>query len=265
MGDFFDQFINQYDAISASVTILAITVIIIVIVLGLEFWRNFFGMLGSPALTFQRLIGEISLPPAIFVVVVSGILMAITLLLAWTDPVTGDAVKAQFNIFFDWMSEKVATMGGAIPEQINLREWFGHVEQDLAYLYAFFVLVPIGALIIWVLGGVGFHLASLMSGNKGGGSIGGLLTASAYTYLPDVLVILFLVKFIYSGTFNTILLVIFGLYWLFLWVLLMREYGRYSYIKGFISFIIGFIFTAALTVFTTLIILWIIGLVLQYT
>ena len=134
VSDFFDEFINRYDAISASVTILVITAIVIIIVLGLEFWRNLFGMLGSPSLTFQRLIGEVSLPPAIFVVIVSGMFMAIILLLAWTDAVTGDAVKAQFNIFFDWMSEKVATMGGVFPEQINLRGWFAHIESDVAYL-----------------------------------------------------------------------------------------------------------------------------------
>ena len=263
--DFIDEIVNRYDAVSASVTILVIAVIVIVIVLGLEFWRNFFGMLGSPAITFQRLIGEVSLPPAIFVVISSGFLMAITLLLAWTDKVTGDAVKAQFNIFFDWMSERVAVMGGLVPEQIPLRDLFSNIEHDVVYMLGFFVLIPIACLIIWALGGVGFHLASLMAGNKGGGGIGGLLSSSAYTYIPVVLLTLFGVKYIYAGTYNTVLLVIFGLYYVFLWTLLMREYGRYTYPKGFISFIIGAVFTAILTAAATLVVMWIVALIMQYT
>jgi hypothetical protein len=265
VGEFVDDLINRYDAVSASVTILVIAIVVIIIVLGLEFWRNFFGMLGSPALIFQRLIGEVSLPPAIFVVICSGLLMAITLLLAWRDPVTGDAVKAQFNIFFDWLSEKVADAGGLLPEQISFRSWFSLIERDRAYLLAFFVLIPIGALIVWFLGGVGFHLASLMSGAKGGGGIGGMLTASAYTYIPFIMVNLFAVKYIYSGAFNTVLLCIFGLYELFLWTILMREYGRYNYVKGFVSFILGLVFTAVLTAIAILIILWIVAIIMQYT
>ena len=263
--DFIDELINRYDAVSASVTILVIAVIVIVIVLGLEFWRNLIGMVGSPAITFQRLIGEVSLPPAIFVVISSGFLMAITLLLAWTDKITGDAVKAQFNIFFDWMSEQVGVMGGILPEQIPLKDLFANMEHDVVYMLGFFVLIPVICLVIWFLGGVGFHIASLMSGNKGGGGIGGLLSASAYTYIPAIVVGLFGVKHIYSGMLNTILLAIFGLYYLFLWILLMREYGRYNYVKGFVSFVIGFIFTAILTAITTLVVMWIVALIMQYT
>jgi hypothetical protein len=262
--DFFDSLINQYDAISASVTILVITVIIVIIVLGLEFWRNFFGMLGSPAITFQRLIGEVSLPPAIFVVIVSGFLMAIALLLTWTNPVTGDAVKAQFNIFFDWISEQLVNAGGMLPEEIDVRAWFAHIEHDVVYLLGFFVLLPIGCLIFWLLGGVGFHLGSLFAGNKGGGTIGGLLAASAYPYLPSVLVVLFLIKYIYGGVFTTIFLILFLLYYVFLWVLLMREYGRFSYGKGFVGFIIGYIITAVLTLVLAIVILWIVALVMRY-
>ena len=265
VSDFFDEFINRYDAVSASVTILIITIILIIIVLGKEFWLNLFGLLGSPSITFQRMIGEISLPPAIFVVVISGFFMAITLLLAWTDAVTGDAVQARFNIFFDWMSEKVVTMSGVVPEQLNIRGWFAHVEQDVAYLLAFFVLIPVGCLIVWAVGAIGFHLASLFSGYKCGGSIGGLLAASSYIYLPTVMLVLFLIKFIYAGWFNTSLLVLFGLYFIFLWTLLMREYGRYAHLKGLTSFVIGFILTAILTVVVVLAILWIIALIIQYT
>jgi hypothetical protein len=258
----FDDVINQFNAVSTSIYILVFAVVVVLIVLGLEFWRNFFGMLGSPGITFQRLIGEVSLPPAIFVVIVAGFLMAITTLAIWTDRDFGDSVVAQFNIAFDWMEEQDTE--GMLPDEIDFVKWFSNLQRDIAYMLSFFVLMPIACLVIWALGGVGFHLASLLAGNKGGGSVAGMLTASAYPYIPAVMVILLALRVIYAGWLNMALLVIFTLYFIFLWTLLMREYGRYDYVKSFISFIIGVVFTAILVAVVTMGILWIAAFAMSY-
>jgi hypothetical protein len=131
-------------------------------------------------------------------------------------------------------------------------------------MLSFFVLLPIACLLVWALGGVGFHIASLLAGNKGGGTIGGLLSASAYTYLPLVMVVLLGLRTIYAGWLNMTWLVLFGLYNIFLWTLLMREYGRYDYVKGLVSFIIGLIFTAVLVVVVVMALLWIAALAIGY-
>lgn len=262
-----DDFLNQQNPVVISEYILIFAIVVIIIVLWKEFWPNLFGMLGSPSLTFQRLIGEISLPPAVFVVIICGFLMAITLLSAWTDKVTGDAVVAQFNIGFDWAGEQVTeNLESVLPsEQIDFMGWLVKLQRDVSHSLGFFMLMPLACCVIWLLGGVGFHFASMFAGNKGGGSIGGLLTASAYPYLVAVLVLLWSVKATYAGWFNMFLLIIFGLYYIFVWTLLMREYGRYNYMKGFISFVIGFILTAVLVAVATVAVLWIVALIMGYT
>ena len=265
--DAIDELINSWNPATTPVWILVFAIVVIILVLGKEFWLNLFGMLGSPSLTFQRLIGEVSLPPATFVVVICGFLIAVTLMVQWNHETYGDAVVAQFNIGFDAAAEQISeNLGDVLPnDQIDFTGWLGKMQRDVAASLIFFVLMPLGCLVIWLLGGIGFHLGSMFSGNKGGGSIPGMLTASAYTYLAAVLVILFAIKMIYAGGFNTAMLIICGLYWVFLWTLLMREYGRYNYVKGFISLVVGFIITTVLTAAVTLAILWIIAGIMNYT
>ncbi len=264
--DIVDQAISGWNPVSTSIWILLFAVIVVILVLGMEFWRNVFGILGSPSITFQRLIGEVSLPPALFVVIISGFLMAIVLLAGWTNPHTGDAVKAHFNIAFDWMGEKAAESQGMLPEQIDFRAWFNNLQRDFMSMLVFFALIPIGCLIVWFLGSLGFHLASLLAGNKGGGSIGGMLTASAYPYMLFALILVFLLKliFVHTGWFSMLLLILFTLYFLFLWTILMREYGRFDYVKGFISFIIGVIVTAIFVGIVAYGITWLIALGVEY-
>ncbi|MEO7993427.1 MAG: hypothetical protein ABI743_03435 [bacterium] len=84
---------------------LTFTAVVILLVLGTEFWVNLYGILTAPTVAFSRLMGEQQLLPAIFLILLSGILLGIFMLLIMTTPeymsVAGDKTASIIQTISD--------------------------------------------------------------------------------------------------------------------------------------------------------------------
>jgi hypothetical protein len=75
-----DQIIANYQANQLILWITLGVIIIALIALGTEFWVNLWGIIWSPSLTFQRILGEGQWVPAIVVVAITGMSIAVIIL-----------------------------------------------------------------------------------------------------------------------------------------------------------------------------------------
>jgi hypothetical protein len=255
MGDFtgiVDQFLSNYEPATLMTWLFVAAILIGVISLGTEFWSNIWGLVSSPSLTFQRILGEAQTVPGIVVILVAGAASGVITLNYILDPPIRTWVQG-----FDVAS------GGALTQALSSTDdilaqagWNNSLEDIIKYMqenvfqwWIIAVMIPVNALFYWFFMGLAGQVSSMLAGNKAGHGVTNLWSALPYMNLVSVLITWFMWMAFYRKPFALFMLGLSCAWYLFLFVVMMREHGRYKISNA----IVATIFTPILTsIFTYL-------------
>lgn len=255
-----DQILANYEASQLIIWITVGVIVVALIALGTEFWVNLWGVLFSPSLSFQRILGEAQAVPGLVLVAITGMACG-TIINAYlsNEAVVSKIVDflnsnlmAQFGEQLDQIFEQVQSDFSLAGNVVYIREYIFQA-QSIA------VAIPIAFLISWILWGLAGQLASMIAGNKAGHGLTNLWSAIPYVFLFQILTIWFKMMEMTGSSFANIMGIIVTIYAIFLHVVMMREHGRYSIANAIISTVLTVVLFIILTIVTMIIIVGIIA------
>ncbi|HDS30506.1 MAG TPA: hypothetical protein ENN67_05615 [Firmicutes bacterium] len=250
MGDateIVDQFIVNYEPATLMTWLFIAAIVIGVISLGTEFWTNLWGIIFYPALTFQRILGEAQTVPGIVVVLVSGAASgAITLAYILDPPIREMIIGIDVS-----SGAALSQLVLSTDDILSQAGWDSSIEGVISYMqghvfqwWIFAVLIPLNALLVWFLMGLAGQVASMLAGNKAGQGVTNLWSAVPYMFLVNVPITWFFWMSRYEHPFVRFMLVLSCAWYVFLFVIMMREHGRYNISKAIMATILTPILTA---------------------
>ncbi|HEX9746543.1 MAG TPA: hypothetical protein VGB30_14075 [bacterium] len=244
-----DVILANYQAISLTVYITLAVILVALIALGTEFWANFWGMITSPAINFQRILGEAQTIPGLVVVGITGLANAVIFL-----SYISDQICTQWFVSIDF--ESVPGLGMLLTQLDNVLEqigWDSSVLGVLSYMQdnAFqsqtvAVVVPLAFIIMWGIWGLAAQLGSMISGNKAGLGMSNLYSTLPYPFLISILSTWLFMVSLYDHGFMRVLFWITVVYFLFCHVVMMREHGRYDIGKAIVATILTLVLNIAI-------------------
>ncbi|MCX6645967.1 MAG: hypothetical protein NTY09_06385 [bacterium] len=251
-----DQILANYEASRLIIWITLGVIVVALIALGTEFWVNLFGVIFSPSLTFQRILGEAQTVPGLVIIaitgmacgaIVNGFLSNEVIVQKIVDTINSDMVK-QGGDQLDQVFKQTQSDFSLVGNLDYVREYIFQA-QSLA------VAIPIAFLVAWILWGLAGQLASMIAGNKAGHGITNLWSAIPYIWIFLILSTwLSMLQMAGRSGVNIIGLIV-GLFMVFIHVVMMREHGRYSIANAVISTVLtGILYPILLVVVTILIV-----------
>ena len=247
-----DQILAAYEPISLTIYITLAVIVVAIIALGPEFWANLWGMIFSPALTFQRLLGEAQWVPGIVVVAIAGLSCAMIFLSYISDePLTKwfSDIDVENNMVLG------PVLGGldGILEQVgwgkSVVSIFKYMQQNPFQATTLAVVVPLAFLVLWFLWGLAGQIGSMIAGNRAGHGVSNLWSAVPYAFLVWILSTWLFMLSLYGHPAVRFWYWICVLYFVFLHVVLMAQHGRYAPSKaisnGILATILTFVLVAA--------------------
>lgn len=144
---------------------LVFAVVVILLVLGTEFWMNLYGLVTAPSVAASRLMGEQQILPGLFVVLMSGLLMAVFAMLIMTTPKYLESQGDSLGQLFAAISQQYAAMG--VPYTTTAFN-FEIDDPNLTIMKAlgFFLMVPLTFAIFWYSWGVGVLVSGKLIGMR---------------------------------------------------------------------------------------------------
>ncbi|MCG3151719.1 MAG: hypothetical protein GEEBNDBF_01000 [bacterium] len=231
---------------------LVFAVVVILLVLGVEFWFNLYGLLTAPSVASSRIMGEQQILPALFVVLMSGLITAIFSLMIMTTPQYIESQSDQIGQALSGITEMYASMG--VP-YVSTAFNFKIDDPDLTVMKAlgFFLMVPLTFTLFWYAWGVGVLIAGKLIGMRNAAGVNNAVCGLAYPIL--------LSPFMYWSSAQAQIFghsAAWGLYGVLaliqlLWLLnIMREFFRVGWVPTIIGLLLslvagGVVFAIAFT------------------
>jgi hypothetical protein len=255
-----DQILANYEASSLIIWITLGVIVVALIALGTEFWVNLFGVIFSPSLTFQRILGEAQAVPGLVIVAVTGMACG-----AIVNSFLSNEVVVQKIV--DAMNSQLVAQGGDQLDQVftqtgsdfSLMGNLDYLRQYIFQAQSLSVAIPIGFLFAWVLWGLAGQLASMIAGNKAGHGITNLWSAIPYVWVFMILTWWLNMLELGGKPAVNIIGMIVGLFMIFIHVVMMREHGRYSIANAIIATILTAVLYPILLVVVTILVVGIIA------
>ncbi len=236
-----DQFLVNYEPVTLIIWIALIAVVIGVISLGTEFWVSIWGIIHSPSLTFQRILGEAQTIPGLVILLVGGLATAAIMISYLSDP----PIREWFQELDIGANRALALLIMSTDEMLYRVGWDKALHHSMDYMqdYAFqawvlAVIVPVAFIVNWLLFGVAGQLASMIAGNKAGHGITNLWSTYPYVFLLNILTTWFFFMWLHGSAFAGFMLGLTAAWLLFLHVVMMREHGRYQISKAIFATIL---------------------------
>ena len=220
---------------------LVFGVVVILLVLGTEFWINLFGLFTAPTVVFSRLMGEQQILPALFVVLMSGLLIAVFALMIL--PTDAYIEKQSDNVaqLFKAISDQFATLGVPYASSAFAFE-LDDVRLSVMKSLGFFLLVPFTMAIYWYSQGVGFLVAGKLIGMRNAAGVNNVVCGLAW---PLALWPILFWSNAQAVIFNnSAAWVLWGLAMLLyiVWTLLLaREFFRVAWVPSIIGTVLGYV------------------------
>ena len=172
----FDEVIHQvpYSQITMSIWIMWVAVVVVLIVLGLDFWRNLFGMWFFPRMNFSRIAGELQIIPNMFVALMFGLINGIIGFNYYRIDEIKGSFLAQMDKTIRPLLEQVAGM-----TQMPLATVIDSMKADPDYAYGLLALIPLFCGFAWFFYGLSLWLTSKFV-SKSGGTLGNFLCGISY-------------------------------------------------------------------------------------
>ncbi len=240
-----DQFLTGYEpAVFMTWTFIAV-ILIGIISLGAEFWVNLWGIIYSPALTFQRILGEAQTVPGIVVTLVAGAAAGVITLAYILNPPIIEWAQGQ-----DLTEGPLAQLLNSTDEILNQSGWDNSLGDIIIYWqdhvfqwWIIAVIIPVNFIINWGFMGLAGQVSSMIAGNKAGHGVTNLWAAVPYMYLVAIPIIWFQWMWFHGSLFASVMLCLFAAWYFFLFVIMMREHGRYALGKAIFATILTPILT----------------------
>jgi len=240
-----DQFIQSYQPSQLILWITLGVILVALIALGSEFWVNMWGMIWSPSLTFQRLLGEAQWVPGIVVVALIGMASAAIVQSYFANPTVVEnmleLVDPEVNVQAGTLMEQLDGVFEQIGSEFTIAGNIKYIREFAFQTQSIAMAIPLYFLLLWLIWGLAGQLGSMIAGNKAGHGVSNLWSAVPYAFLIWVPSTWFFMMAVYGNGFAKILLYIFQLFFLVLHVAMMREHGRYTIQKAIVATILTLI------------------------
>ncbi len=240
-----DTLLASYEAAPLIIWITVGVIIVALIALGTEFWVNLWGVIFSPSLTFQRLLGEAQWAPALVIAAIAGLASAAIALSFFSDQALMEKVLDQIdpasNAQVAQLSDQLDNLFNQIGSDFTVTGNLEWIKEFTFQLRTIAVAMPLIFLIVWGLWGLAGQLASMIAGNKAGHGLSNLYSTVPYLFLLGILSTwLYMLSLKGHGWANAFGWLV-DLYFMFLHVVMMREHGRYTIGKAIVATILTLI------------------------
>lgn len=237
---------------------LAFAILVILMVLGKEFWLNLYGLCTVPSVAFSRLMGEQQLLPAVFLVLMSGLGIAIFALRIMPTQQYLDVAQDQWAQMFAQLSDMYESAGVPYASQA-MRFELDDVRLSVMKALGFFLLIPLTNVIWWYSLGVGYIVAGKLIGMRNAAGVNNVVCGLAWPMLLEPFKFWAESQARFFG--HNAAWVLWGLLMLVqvLWILILsRELFRVGWVPTIIGILLAFILGGLVfaVAFTVLVILF---------
>ncbi len=260
-----DQILANYEAARLIIWITIGVIVVAIIALGTEFWVNLWGLITSPSLTFQRMLGEAQVVPGLVLVAVSGLATGVIVNSHLSNPSIITAVLDMLNNDISLqMAEQLDSIFDQVGSDFTMLGNMAYVQTYVFQAQSLAVAIPVAFLISWILWGLAAQVASMIAGNKAGHGVTNIWAAIPYLCVINILNYWFYMMHLGGSGFGTWAGYIIGLYFAVLHVIMMREHGRYSIQNAIISTALTGVLFGVFAVVTTILLVAIIAQASMY-
>jgi hypothetical protein len=253
-----DQILANYEASGLIIWITVGVIIVAIIALGTEFWANLWGVIFSPSLTFQRILGEAQAVPGLVIVAVTGMACgAIVNSYLSNETVVTNLIQRMNNPTMAQVFASLDQIFSQVKSDFSLEGNMGYIQQYIFQAQTVAVAMPLVFLVIWLLWGLAAQLASMIAGNKAGHGITNIWSAIPYIFMYQILSNWFDMMKLAGNGAARILGYIVGIYMIFLHVVMMREHGRYSVSNAIVATILTAVLFVVLSIVAVVLVVFI--------
>jgi len=172
LDDFLHQL--QYSQVTLSIWVMWLAVLVVLIVLGLDFWRSIFGVIFFPRMNFPRIAGELQIVPGMFVALMFGLINGIIGFNYYRIDEVRGSFLAQMDNTVGPLLKQLSDMTG-----MQLNSIIDAMKADPDYAYGLLALIPLICGFAWFFYGLALFVNSKFV-SKAGGSLGNYLAAIPY-------------------------------------------------------------------------------------
>ena len=235
-----------------------ISVVVVLIALGKDFWYNWFSMIFFPRVNFGRIAGEQQILPNLFIALLFGLINGVIGFHLWANA----AIQKSFIVY---MNETILPNMNQLEEMIQTDIFASMVKSmttDPNYSLGVLAIVPLLCLIGWFF----FALALLITGKvlskSGGGGLSNYLCGIApYSWITPLFFLAYWMGFNQASVTTALVFNILGVVlMLFYLIMTMRDYYHIAWPKAFVGMVIvaPLVFAVLWVVFIMLVLLLIV-------
>jgi len=157
-----------------SIWVMWFAVVVVLIVIGLDFWRNIFGMIFFPRMNFSRIAGELQMFPGLFVALLFGLINGIIGFNYYRIDEVKGSFLAQMNDTISPLLQQLSDMTG-----MQLNAIIETMTKDPDYAYGLLAVIPLICGFSWFFYALALFINSKFV-SKAGGSLGNYLAGISY-------------------------------------------------------------------------------------
>jgi hypothetical protein len=250
---------------SIMMIVMAVCLVVILIALGWDFWRNVYNMIFFPRVTFMRLAGEQQFLPNLFVVLFFGIVSAMISVHYWTIDLVRAGYLEQIEGYLTKILEYLPELPGADMKTM-IDEFMKEAQSDINTNLAGFAIIPVTMTLNWLLYGLGFFITGKLIAKSTGG-YSNYLCGNAFFYMFTPLIALgdFLGYMPNLTMFGNILFAAASAAIVLYAIFCLRDYWHCSWVNAIIGVVILVpLFTIIFSLIFTFLLVMLIGLIAQY-
>lgn len=237
---------SGYENLQLIIWVMWISVVVVLIALGKDFWYNIFAMIFFPRVNFGRIAGEQQILPNMFIALLFGLINGAIGFHYWVNT----AIQKSFIVY---VNETILPGMTQLEDAIQTDVFATMVQamtRDPNFSLGMLAIVPIMCLFGWFF----FALALFITGkliSKGGGGLSNYLCGIApFSWITPLFFLAFWMGFNQGSTTMAMVLNILGVVlMLFYLIMVMREYYHIAWSQA----IVGMVVVAPLT----FVVLWI--------
>ena len=163
-----------YGQITQSIWIMWVAVVVVLIALGLEFWRNIWSMWFFPRMSYPRIAGELQIVPGLFVALMFGLINGIISFNYYRIQEVAGSFLCQADTMIKPLLEQLSSMAG-----VEFTSIVNNMITDPDYVFGLLATVPILCGIGWFMFALALFIVSKTM-SKTGGSLSSYLSGTAY-------------------------------------------------------------------------------------
>ncbi|MFH1514417.1 MAG: hypothetical protein ABIG42_03050 [bacterium] len=225
-----------YESLTLIIYCMWIAVLVVLIALGLDFWRNFFSMLFFPRVNFGRIAGEQQVLPNLFVALLFGLINGVIGFHYWSNP----AIRQSFIVY---LNDIVAPLITQIEDMIGtdvFESLTASITSDPNYSMVILGTIPILCLFGWLFYALSVMITGKVLSKGASGGLSSYLSALAqFSWITPFLFAAYWIGFNPGSATAALVLNIIGLVLLaFYMIMTLREYFHVAWHKAIVGVLI---------------------------